>query len=144
MKPNVSGKGESTSKPPGTEGKGKSYLPVDDVALNTRFWLSPKRDILANNRPGSKWYRLPTAEIVYNTVHNDAETFEDEGYTHHWDKEYENEGYSALMMASLFHLQRHTTDILDQHPNPDSLGRSLSRRGYSRYQRLGPINYTSV
>jgi hypothetical protein len=114
------------------------------MALNTRFWLSPKRDILANNKPGSQWYRLPTAEIVYNIANNGAETFEEEGYMHHWDKEYVIEEYSSLMMASLLHLQRYTTDISDQHPGPDSLGLRLPRRRHSRNRRLGPINYISL
>jgi len=125
---------------------GKSYLAVPtDMMLNSRFWLSPKRDILANNKPGSRWYRLPTAEIVYNIFQNRGETFEEEGYTHDSEKELEiEEGYCSVIMASLLHLPRHTADISDQHPDPDSLGRSLSRRYHSRYRRLGFIHLISL
>jgi hypothetical protein len=70
---------------------------------------------LANNKPGRKWYRLPTAEIVYDISNLGTDTFEEEGYMHDSEKEFEvPEAYSSVIMVGLRSSEKTKTQLRSQ------------------------------
>jgi hypothetical protein len=53
-----------------------------------RYYISPHRDILANNHPGQPWYRIPCIGVAGQLCDGELEPIEEEG-TFYEDKEEE-------------------------------------------------------
>jgi len=55
------------------------------MKLISRYYISSKRDLLADNHPGHPWYRLPTIEIANKLRGGELEPMDDEGYYANYD-----------------------------------------------------------